>query len=131
VLGPEPRAGESKGLPGRSLGQAAAGSRHAAGLYRPLPSMPRGPPQARTLTDAGGPGSGSAVAAARPGTAPAFREARRAGERTGERARGERGARARSDGPFPEVDGKRGSEDGEGCRAHAGGGGGLCRSRPR
>lgn len=54
----------------------------------------------------------------------------RLGERASERAN-ERGARARSDGPFPAVDGKRGSEDGEGCRAHAGGGGGLCRSRPR
>lgn len=89
----EPRAGRSsKGLSGRSPCQGAAGSRHAAGLYRPLPGMPRAP-RARTLTDAGNPGSGSAVAAARPGTAPAFREPRRACEREASGAQGACAAR--------------------------------------
>lgn len=100
-------------VPSRVLGEARD-SRAGHSAKRPrAPVMQRGciarfpacpaPPQARTLTDAGGPGSGSAVAAARPGTAPAFRAARRAGERAGELR-----ARARSDGPVPAVGGKRG-----------------------
>lgn len=94
---------------------------------------PRHPQLGHSPTDAGGPGgpgSGSAVATARSGTAPAFRKARRASERASEGREALR-ARARSDGPFPVVGGKRGSENREGCRAHIGGGVGLCGSRPR
>lgn len=66
------------------------GSRHAAGLYRPLPSMPRAAPSTRHSPTPAAPGSGSAVAAARPGTKPAFREAGRArGERRSGRVRGQ------------------------------------------
>lgn len=62
------------------------------GCIARFPACPA-PPQARTLTDAGSPGSGSAGAAARPDTAPAFRQARQASERACERgARGAQGA---------------------------------------
>lgn len=129
VVGPEPRAGRSKGLSGWSLCQVAAGSRHAAGLYRPLPSMPR----ATLTTDTHRRRRarlGSAVAAARSSTALAFREARRASEQVSEGRKALR-ARARSDRPFPAISGKRGSENCTGCRAQAGGGVGLCGSQPR
>lgn len=137
---PQSREAKLGDVPSRLLGEAAKDSRpvtlprrrglpSCSGLYRPLPGMPRAP-RARTLTDAGSPGSGSAVAAARPGTAPAFREPRRASER----ARGERGSgrvRGQTDGPFLAVGGKRGSETRAGCRARAGAGVGLRGSRPR